>query len=89
MPMNLYIFEMHIYFSGYDSVHFAPRYAAKNEPTGVDAHPCDDALPSEVWYESIAVVHFNYIGLSSSSPPTPRATPLSTTLGLLIFYIIE
>jgi len=49
MPMNIYIFEMHIYFSGYDSVHFAPRYAAKNEPTGVDAHPCDDALPGDVW----------------------------------------
>jgi len=36
-------------FSGYDSVHFAPGYVAKSEPTGVDAHPCDDTLHCNVW----------------------------------------
>ena len=27
-----------------------PVTPPRNEPIGVDAHPCDDALPGDVWY---------------------------------------
>jgi len=34
MSTGLYVFTMLTHFAGYESVHFRPHYAAKNEPTG-------------------------------------------------------